>query len=63
MCVVISRANVVRSIRQTEFCESPMGASLAIRKTNAATGSVINFVFGHNMLQRCMYADQEKTGP
>ena len=26
-------------------------------------GSVTNFVFGHNMLQRCMYADQEKTGP
>ena len=26
-------------------------------------GSVINFVFGHNMLQRCMYADQKETGP
>ena len=25
-------------------------------------GSVINFVFGHNMLQRCMYADQKETG-
>jgi hypothetical protein len=27
-----------------------------------AKGSVINFVFGHNMLQRCMYADQKETG-
>lgn len=26
-------------------------------------GSVINFVFGHNMLQRSMYADKEKNGP
>ena len=42
MCVVISRANVVRSIRQTEFCESPVGASLAIRKTNAATKPTTN---------------------
>jgi len=26
-------------------------------------GTVINFVFGHNMLKRCMYADQKETGP
>ena len=30
---------------------------------HSRTGSVINFVFGHNMLQRCMYADQKETGP
>ena len=29
----------------------------------AFSGTVINFVFGHNMLQRCMYADQKETGP
>ena len=31
--------------------------------TTRSVGSVINFVFGHNMSQRCMYADQKETGP
>jgi len=33
------------------------------RERSEQYGSVINFVFGHNMLQRCMYADQKETGP
>ena len=27
------------------------------------TGTVINFVFVHNMLNRCMYANHKETGP
>ncbi|KAF2406779.1 hypothetical protein SAMN04490179_4618 [Pseudomonas antarctica] len=30
---------------------------------SAFTGTVINFVFGHNMLKRCMYANHKETGP
>ena len=32
--------------------ESPSGETISRHD-----GTVINFVFGHNMLQRCMYAD------
>ncbi len=61
-----------RSEGMSSLGETPSGGARAlcllwgfskVSRRKGGTGTVINFVFGHNMLKRCMYANQKETGP